>query len=38
MLEDHIVLMRCATNTTEDIAAHKLVDIRSEAINDLCYC
>lgn len=38
VLEEHIVLVRCTTNTAEDVAAHELADIGSEAINDLLRC
>jgi hypothetical protein len=35
VLEQHVVLVRNAADAPEDIALHKLVDVRPESINDL---
>lgn len=35
MLEQHIVLVSCSANTSENIASHKVVNIRTESVNDL---
>jgi hypothetical protein len=35
MLEEHVVLVRGATDTAEDVAFHKVVAVRSEAVDNL---
>jgi hypothetical protein len=37
MLEKHIVLVSCSTNSTEDSAAHEMICVRTKAIDDLPY-
>lgn len=35
VLEEHIIFVSSATNTAEDVAAHKMISVRSEAVDDL---
>jgi hypothetical protein len=35
MLEEEVVLVRSATNTSEDVALHKVVNVRAESVNNL---
>lgn len=35
VLEEHIVLMRHATNTAEHIASHEVIGVRAKTIDNL---
>jgi hypothetical protein len=35
VLEEHVVFVRRATNTSEHIAFHELVNVRAETVNNL---
>lgn len=35
MLEEEVVLVRCTTDASENIASHKMIRVRPEAINNL---
>lgn len=36
MLEEHVILVRKTTNSSENITAHEVVHVGAEAVDDLC--